>query len=348
MSESTFELKGVARAIPDVCTFVTPIFGNREGGYFIQEVTNGRVVGFQRVTIAEEFDPLRYSLSVTIGDEALCAFEVSSGSYLLGTGAHLAQKLAQLRTSGRPEWGAEDPTIGAIDRFIKAVPPFESTHPLLVALLSVKTSIGPKRTASRELTDIAPGKPPALAAPVAPGNAPPILSRWDPSRSADMRFSCDRFAAFLAHLLNDEDARVAGINSGMLYVMGTEALAGRYAQTLLQYSTYASRMSPEEAAARYWEAILSRRLESTQRVELSVTHRLFVALCKRGSEDGWEAATLRRERLGSRGGLRHTPAHRLQPAHNAWPQYRMNSLPPRRPSRRAAGCSCCVRMVNAS
>jgi hypothetical protein len=110
-----------------------------------------------------------------------------------------------------------------------------------------------------------------------------------------MRYPCDRLAAFMAHCLNSEDLPLVYINPGALYARLTEAIAARYAEPLLHHPGYAWRLSAEEAAARYFDHSLARRLMLSGKVELSVAHRLFEAMCRRGAAPEWRDASLQRE-----------------------------------------------------
>ena len=110
-----------------------------------------------------------------------------------------------------------------------------------------------------------------------------------------MRYPCDRLAAFMAHCLNSEDSSLVQVNPGALYARLTEAISARYAEPLLHHPGYAWRLSAEEAATRYFDISLSRRLLLSGKVELSIAHRLFEAMCRRGAEPAWRTALLQRE-----------------------------------------------------
>lgn len=108
-------------------------------------------------------------------------------------------------------------------------------------------------------------------------------------------YSCDRFAALLAHCLNSDDQPWVSIDPGALYAQLINLLAeGHYAKSLLYHPVYAQRMQAEEAAARYFDATLARRLVLTGRVELSIAHRLLGATCERGTSPIWRAAQIDR------------------------------------------------------
>ena len=103
----------------------------------------------------------------------------------------------------------------------------------------------------------------------------------------------DRFAAHVAHSLNSETAAEVRVEPGRLYAGLTATLAGpRYLNALLYQPSYAWRMDPEEAASRYFDATLARRLWLSGRAERSAAHHLYEALCQRGIEPEWVAPLL--------------------------------------------------------
>lgn len=111
-----------------------------------------------------------------------------------------------------------------------------------------------------------------------------------------MSQTIDRFAAHLAHSLNSETDRQVQVEPGRLYANLTATLAGpRYLNQLLYQPAYAWRMEPDEAASRYFDATLARRLWLSGRADRSVAHRLFESLVQRGVEPVWQAAELRRQ-----------------------------------------------------
>lgn len=112
-----------------------------------------------------------------------------------------------------------------------------------------------------------------------------------------LSYPSDRFAAALAHCLNSDAAPTVRIEPGALYVRLIGLLAAGYAESLLKHPWYASRMDAEEAAGRYFDATLGRKLLLTGRVPLSVAHRLFAALCARCA-GALEKSTLKR-RVGA-------------------------------------------------
>lgn len=143
------------------------------------------------------------------------------------------------------------------------------------------------------------------------------------ARTRRVKYPCDAFAAFLARLLAFSDSPFVEVDAGTLYAQITGALAYRFAHKLLLYSIYGSRMSREEAAERYWDATVARRLLLTGRVALSVAHRLFEALCRRGGESAWAEIILQREPLSAVGAAPDAPL----PASFAACSQRLSELP---------------------
>lgn len=105
-------------------------------------------------------------------------------------------------------------------------------------------------------------------------------------------FPSDRFAAFVAHSLNLSAGDVCDIEPGHIYVSLLDALARRYAGSLLVYSRYASRMSLDEAASRYFAATVERAFWLSNKVEMSVAHRFFLALVRRRLGGAWKGAEI--------------------------------------------------------
>lgn len=108
-------------------------------------------------------------------------------------------------------------------------------------------------------------------------------------------FPSDRFAAFLAHCLNSAETQICTVEPGHLYSLLLDALATRYKDSLLYHSTYSARLTEEEAATRYFKLTLERALWLSNKVEMSIAHRLLSELCRRGVGAFWEGAELRRE-----------------------------------------------------
>ncbi len=109
-----------------------------------------------------------------------------------------------------------------------------------------------------------------------------------------MAFPSDRFAAFLAHRLNAGDGDVVDLHVGQLYDDITGALARQYAAPLLTHALFAWRMDVEEVAQRYFAAVLDRGFWLVGAAEVTVAHRLYLALVRRGIGPGWSQAAYAR------------------------------------------------------
>ncbi len=99
-----------------------------------------------------------------------------------------------------------------------------------------------------------------------------------------MAHPVDRFAAHLAHLLNNSDGEFVELNAGSLYATLIETLTTRYADNLLYHGTYQTRMDAEEAATRYFDVTIDRRLWLNPGVAWTVAHALLLALARRGAD----------------------------------------------------------------
>jgi hypothetical protein len=91
------------------------------------------------------------------------------------------------------------------------------------------------------------------------------------------------------------ETSVCTVEPGRLYVVLLDALAAKYKESLLYHSSYRARMTEEEAAAGYCKLTLERALWLSNKVEMSIAHRLLGELCRRGVGPFWEGAELRRE-----------------------------------------------------
>jgi hypothetical protein len=111
--------------------------------------------------------------------------------------------------------------------------------------------------------------------------------------------SSDIFAAWFSHELNGGGSDILYKDDGALQSRILTMLEGRYKDTLLRVSGYRSRMRPDEAAMRYFQRVLERPLQLSPRVQVSVAHRLFEALCKRGADPAWSHACVRREQASA-------------------------------------------------
>ncbi|UYO54595.1 hypothetical protein [Rhodopseudomonas palustris] len=106
------------------------------------------------------------------------------------------------------------------------------------------------------------------------------------------QFPSDRLAALLAHALNVPAGEICVVDPGALYSLLAGALAKSYRDALLNHSTYADRMSIEEAATKYLAATIERRLWLSNKVDESVAHRLLLVLCQRAVGGAWAQAQL--------------------------------------------------------
>ena len=112
---------GIARPIPDVATFVTPVFSDSNGEYVVQEIAGGRVVGFQPVVLGEEFQSLTCRIAVHIGDPPIYGFESVSGDLLMSP-AHLLSSVLPMHPEFHDSSAPALPyTRAAILRFMNSV-----------------------------------------------------------------------------------------------------------------------------------------------------------------------------------------------------------------------------------
>jgi CRP/FNR family transcriptional regulator len=111
-------LAGISRPIPDITTFVTPIFADKTGTVYTQLIDEGTIAGFEQVLIDEEFQPLPLRTPVRIGDPALFAFELRNGEFLIGARRQLALLLDRWICNDNPHARYGSATISAIHRFL--------------------------------------------------------------------------------------------------------------------------------------------------------------------------------------------------------------------------------------
>ncbi len=111
-------LVGIERTIPDVRTFVTPVFSNRLHKHVIQEECNGRVVG---VAVGGEFEPLASEIQVTVGEYVIVGFEASDRTLLVGFALALAPALSSYYARHVSASPGMTHTLEAIRRFLSAV-----------------------------------------------------------------------------------------------------------------------------------------------------------------------------------------------------------------------------------
>jgi DNA-binding NarL/FixJ family response regulator len=121
MKEAVGLLTGIARPIPEVATFVTPVFRSRKGGTIVQRVDeNGLVAGFAPITVGEEFESLSAHHLVFTNDPALFGFELGHGRIALGSAHGLADLLTEPETLGPSPGTIHRATRAAIRRFIES------------------------------------------------------------------------------------------------------------------------------------------------------------------------------------------------------------------------------------
>lgn len=111
-------LWGFARPMPDVLTFITPIFSDGNDNYFIQESISGKVVDFTRVVVGRESQEIDCPFVVAIGDPEICGFEFSPDNIKIGSGHALAPGLIEYSQTLNDE---RLQTKNAIARFAEAL-----------------------------------------------------------------------------------------------------------------------------------------------------------------------------------------------------------------------------------
>ena len=109
-----------------------------------------------------------------------------------------------------------------------------------------------------------------------------------------------RFAAFLAHLLDEHDgAGVVHVQTFAIYKKIMAALEarelanerGRY-DALIGKGLLGPGVRADEAAEAYFEQVLQRPLYLARDQHVHKGHELFLALCRRGSQTSWQTARL--------------------------------------------------------
>lgn len=118
MKNQSAKFVGFARAMPDVSTFVTPIFSDGETGFLIQELISGAVVGFRKTFVGREFQEIDCELVVNVGDAAIYGFEISPDNIFIGTAKSLRPVLAKHRSEKIDQ---ASPTFSAIQRFFELI-----------------------------------------------------------------------------------------------------------------------------------------------------------------------------------------------------------------------------------
>jgi hypothetical protein len=138
-------LIGVARALPETCTFVVPVFVDRLGRKLAQRVDEaGTVINFELMETPAEFQPVRSSIDVLPGDPALFAFEITPETFLVGTGRELAEMLTREAATAT----LRDATRRAVRRFVETMlsTPPSSSAGVLIQFSSGKSSVGSARS----------------------------------------------------------------------------------------------------------------------------------------------------------------------------------------------------------
>ena len=111
-------LIGVARQMPDVCTFVTPVFRLLWNGQAVRQQVNEecRIVGFTPIAMGEEFVPTKSEILISSGDEAVLGFEAEPGRFTVGTAPRLCKHLEMLQRNPPPSARIGELTWAAVAR----------------------------------------------------------------------------------------------------------------------------------------------------------------------------------------------------------------------------------------
>lgn len=117
MTDQIVVFVGVSRALPDVASFVTPVFRTADGKYVRQEVEKSTIVDFVPVSIGEEFAPISFPLASQVGEDAVYSFEVSLDDFFVGGRQSLCKVLGHTLSHLKKEKvGAT--TWRAVERFL--------------------------------------------------------------------------------------------------------------------------------------------------------------------------------------------------------------------------------------
>ena len=101
MKDAVVLLAGIARPIPGVGTYVTPVFVRPDGSTVVQNVdSQGRVARFDPIELGEEFQQLNAPHFVCERDPALYGFEIDDGYIAFGPAADLAERLTDTGSLG--------------------------------------------------------------------------------------------------------------------------------------------------------------------------------------------------------------------------------------------------------
>ena len=108
------KMVGIARMIPDVHTFVKPIFSEGDK-HFMQIVDEMTVTGFEQTSIGKEYKPMPCNISIQIGDQPLYGFELANNEHLICGPIDMSRALTQVVQTSE----FTKATRGSIMRFIE-------------------------------------------------------------------------------------------------------------------------------------------------------------------------------------------------------------------------------------
>ena len=119
------------------------------------------------------------------------------------------------------------------------------------------------------------------------------------AKSGSGRLLVQTLAAHLARLADPADGRIAphAIERQLLATLSgppDRKVRHRYRDTLLGYGLVAARLSPEEAAQRYVDDVLRRRLQVARASPLQKAHEVLAVQCRRGRDAAWRDAAVAR------------------------------------------------------
>lgn len=129
-------LAGFVRPIPDVRSFVTPVFLGNDDIHYLQDVRNHIVIGFTRTTFGEEFQSVASHHAVRIGDRALYGFENAPECVAMACAWELASFLRDEKMAEHTELSDAPHTARAVGRFCDTLYGLDQhdgteAHPLL-------------------------------------------------------------------------------------------------------------------------------------------------------------------------------------------------------------------------
>lgn len=119
------------------------------------------------------------------------------------------------------------------------------------------------------------------------------------AKSGSGRMLVQTLAAHMARLTDPDAGKILpyAIEQQLLQTLGgpqDRKARHRYRDTLIGYPLIQARYSPEEAAQRYIDDVLRRRLQVAQSRHLQKAHELFELQCRRGADQSWREARLAR------------------------------------------------------